>query len=192
MSPEENSQPDGILPLAGGAKAEFLVVGKLRRPHGIRGEIILEVLTDFPERLHRGLVVYVGPQHQPLRLSSLRQIEGGLLIAFQGYKDREAAGELRNQLVMVRADDRPPLEEGEYYHHQIMGLRVVNEGGQFLGQVVEILETGANDVLVIRPEQGQELLLPMLESTILSVNLERGELQVHLLPGLKLGEEEAD
>jgi len=192
MSPEENSQPDGILPPAGGAKAEFLVVGKLRRPHGIRGEIILEVLTDFPERLHRGLVVYVGPQHQPLRLRSLRQIEGGLLIAFQGYADREAAGELRNQLVMVRADDRPPLEEGEYYHHQIMGLRVVNEGGQFLGQVVEILETGANDVLVIRPEQGQELLLPMLESTILSVNLDRGELQVHLLPGLKLGEEEAD
>jgi 16S rRNA processing protein RimM len=115
-----------------------------------------------------------------------------LLIAFQGYEDREAVGELRNQLVMVRADDRPPLEEGEYYHHQILGLRVFNEDGQFLGQVVEILETGANDVLVIRPEQGAELLLPMLESTVLSVNLESGELQVHLLPGLQPGEEETD
>jgi 16S rRNA processing protein RimM len=192
MSPEENSQAGGTQPTAGGGKAEFLVVGKLHRPHGIRGEVILEILTDFPERLHRGLTVYIGPQHQPLRLRSLRQIEEGLLVSFQGYEGREAVGELRNQLVMVRTDDRPPLEEGEYYHHQILGLRVIDERGQFLGNVVEILETGANDVLVIRPEQGEELLLPMLESTVLSVDLESGEMHVHLLPGLRPGEEETE
>lgn len=168
----------------------FLVVGKLHRQHGVKGEMVMEVMTDFPERLRRGLPVFIGPEHTPHVLSSRRKHNEGLLVAFQGITDREASTVLRNQLIYVRADQLPPLPEGDYYHHQVLGLRVFSETGAYLGIVSEILETGSNDVYVIEPESGPELLLPALESVILSVNLERGEMQVHLLPGLIPGEEE--
>lgn len=189
MSKTPTNELEGA-PAAGAPS--FLEVGRLRRTHGIHGELVLEVLTDFPERIRRGVTLYVGPDRRPLRLRSRRGHAEGLLIAFQGYEDREAAGELRNQGVFVRADDRPPLEEGEYYHHQILGLPVFDEQRRALGRVIEILETGSNDVLIIRSESGPELLLPLLETTLLGVDLERGELTVRLLPGLLPNEPEAD
>ena len=78
----------------------------------------------------------------------------------------------------------PDLPAGEYYHHQLLGLQVIDETGKLLGQVSEILETGANDVLVVRPSMGEEILLPAIDPVILQVNLEQGVMQVHLLPGL--------
>jgi 16S rRNA processing protein RimM len=84
----------------------------------------------------------------------------------------------------VPTADRPPLPEGEYYHHQLIGLKVVNEQGDVLGKVKEILATGANDVYIVRPEIGKEILIPAVDEFILAVNLERGELRVRLAPGL--------
>lgn len=175
-----DTQPGSPLP----GEPVFLAVGKLGRPHGVRGEMQMEVLTDFPERLKPGIILYVGPQHQPLRLKSRRWHDRMMLVAFDGYSVREEAAPLRNQLVQVRADDRPPLPEGEYYHHQLLGLRVVDESNQLLGQLVEILETGANDVYVVRDPAGAQVLLPAIDEVILGVDLARGEMRVHLLPGL--------
>jgi 16S rRNA processing protein RimM len=101
--------------------------------------------------------------------------------------DRESAGLLRNSLVYVRADEIPALPEGEYYHHQILGLRVVSDQGQMLGTVVEILETGANDVVVIRPEVGREILVPLVNDFILRIDLQAGVLHVRLVEGLLPG-----
>jgi len=84
----------------------------------------------------------------------------------------------------VRAEDIPQLPEGDYYHHQILGLRVVNEEGASLGTVIDILETGANDVCVIHQDSGAEFLLPVTASTILEVNLAQGFMRVHVLEGL--------
>ncbi len=178
----------------------FLVVGRLRRAHGVRGEIQMDVLTDFPERIQPGIVLYAGPQRQMLKVGSVRWHNQAMLIAFEEYRTPEAASELRNHWVSVTAADRPALEEDEYYHHQVLGLRVVEEDGTPLGTVTEILETGANDVYVIRPDLGSEigvetgpgrkpalghdLLLPATEETILKVDLEKGEMRVHVLPGL--------
>jgi 16S rRNA processing protein RimM len=91
---------------------------------------------------------------------------------------------LRNQFVLVRADDRPALPEGEYYHHQLIGLLVVDEREIALGELVEIMQTGANDVYVVRLRAGGELLIPAIDSVILAVDLERAEIQVQLPPGL--------
>jgi 16S rRNA processing protein RimM len=167
----------------------FLVVGKLRRPHGLRGEILMEVITDFPERLRKGVKVYVGDEKSPMQIRSRRVHGQGLLMGLEGYSTPEEAGELRNQLVYVSAHDRPPLPEGEYYHHQLLGLRVITEEGLELGLLHEILSTAANDVYVVRPQPGAEgvpaeILLPAIESVIRNVNLERGEILIHLLPGL--------
>ncbi len=162
----------------------FLVVGKIRRPHGVRGEMVMEVETDFPERLKSGVVLYVGEEHRPLTLTGCRANDTTLLVSFRGYSSPEAAGELRNQLVFVRADDRPPLPEGEYYHHQLIGMRVEDESGEFLGELVQILETGANDVYLIRPRQGPEFLIPAIQSVVLEISVENRVMRIHLLPGL--------
>lgn len=162
----------------------FLAIGKLRRPHGVHGEIIMDILTDFPERLHRGSLLYIGEAHQEIRLNSIRPNNRTLLVSLAGYTTPETVGVFRNQIVFVPAADRPPLPEGEYYHHQIIGLRVVSDEGQELGHVSEILETGANDVFVVRPSMGSDILLPAIDPVILQVDLEQGEMLVHLLPGL--------
>ncbi len=123
--PEPGSPPDG--------EPAFLVVGKLRHPHGVHGEILMEVITDFPERLQSGMTVFVGEDHQPQRIRSLRGHGRGLLLTFDGFTTPETVGALRNAMVYVPTADRPPLPEGEYYHHQLLGLRVVSDDGQRAG-----------------------------------------------------------
>ena len=163
----------------------YLAVGKLRRPHGIRGEMVMEVLNDFPERFRPGAVVYVGPRRLPLTIRSVRPFQDMLLIAFEGYNDRDQVSIFRNHLVTVPAHEAPPLEEGEYYYHELLGLRVFTEEGQLLGTLVEILETGANEVYIVEPEGGgPEILLPAIEEVILAVDLEARTMTVHLLDGL--------
>jgi 16S rRNA processing protein RimM len=162
----------------------FLVVGKLRHTHGVSGEILMQVITDFPERLKTGMTVYVGEQHRPERIRSQRNHGQGLLLAFEGYTSPEAMTELRNTLVYVPAANRPLLPEGEYYHHQLLGLRVIGEDGGELGRVHEILSTAAHDIYVVRAEGGPEILLPAIEDVILEIDLANGMMRVHLLPGL--------
>jgi len=144
----------------------------------------MEVYTDFPERLVPGAPVFLGPVHRPLHVRGQRPHREGLLITFVEIHNRDQAVELRNEVVYVRADDRPSLPGGEYYHHQILGLRVLSDQGHDLGIVTQILETGANDVCVVSHESSPDLLLPMIDSVILDINLEQGEMRVHLLPGL--------
>jgi len=162
----------------------YLAVGKLHRPHGVHGEIIMELLTDFPERLKAGVTLYVGPEHTPMLLQKVRLQNKGMLVSFQGCSTPEAAGELRNQIVFVRAADRPALPEGEYYHHQIIGLQALTQQGDSLGKVIDILETGANDVFVIRPHNGREILIPNTDEVILHIDLIKGQMIIRLLPGL--------
>ncbi|NPA92476.1 MAG: 16S rRNA processing protein RimM [Chloroflexi bacterium] len=164
----------------------YLAVGQLRRPHGVRGEIRMEVFTDFPERLAAGRTVFVGPRRMPLQIRSVRQHNDALLVSFEGYNDRDQVGLLRNMVVAVPAEEAPSLPEGEFYYHQILGLKVVTDEGETLGRVAEIMETGANDVFVVQAEDGRaEILLPDTEEVVLEIDPEAGIMRVHLLPGLR-------
>ena len=162
----------------------LLVVGKIRRPHGVAGEALVEIYTDFPERLAPKTLIFVGALHQPLTIRKRRPHKDGLLLAFEDITTPEQVGLLRNLMISIPAADRPPLPEGEYYHHQILGLSVVDEDGQELGKLAEILETGANDVYVVTRDDGTELLLPAISDVLLDVDLPRKTMRVHLLPGL--------
>jgi 16S rRNA processing protein RimM len=162
----------------------FIVVGRLRKPHGIRGEMLMELLTEFPERLQAGLEIYVGEGHQLFHIRKCRGHQKGFIISFWEHENRDDVEELRNNLVYVHTDSIPQLSEGEYYHHQIMGLRVISDRGDFLGTVTSIIETGSNDVCVVKSESGQEILLPVIDSVILDIKAEAGEMIVHLISGL--------
>jgi 16S rRNA processing protein RimM len=162
----------------------YLVVGFLRRAHGLQGEMIMDLHTDFPERLRSGRKLFVGNEHKAMTLSSARPHAKGMLVRFKGIENPEDAGQLRNQWVYVRATDVPSLPEGKIYQHELFGFQVVDEGGNSLGELVEIIETGANDVYVVKNESGKEILLPAIPSVILELDPVRRLMRVHLLEGL--------
>jgi len=162
----------------------YLTVGFLRRPHGLQGEMIMDLHTDFPERMKPGRKLLVGQNYQPMTLTSVRPYSSGLLVKFKDVERPEHAGKFRNQWVYVQTKDAPPLPDGQIYQHQLLGFQVVDEHENLLGELVEILETGANDVYVVKNESGREILLPAIPSVILELDPVRHLMRVHLLEGL--------
>jgi 16S rRNA processing protein RimM len=178
MAAKQNSTgaPDGA--------PVYLVIGFLRRPHGVRGEIIMDIHTDFPERIKPERKIWVGDRHQVATFDTIRPHGNGLLVSFRGVDTVEDAGKFRNQWVYVKASEVPPLPDGQYYKYQLVGVDVADENGNPLGKLVEVLETGANDVYVVRDKAGKEILLPAIPSVVLEVSIERNAMKVHLLDGL--------
>lgn len=174
-------QPAGS-PTAGGPA--FLAAGKVRRPHGVHGEVVVEIYTDFPETLQPKKIVYLGEKHLRLVLAGQRPHNEGLLLSFEGVTSPEDAGRFRNQTLYVAASDSPELPEGEYYFYELFDLDVLDESGERLGRLTDIVETGANDVYVVTGEDGNDLLLPAIPEVVLDVDLEAKTMRVHLLPGL--------
>lgn len=147
--------------------------------------MLMTIWTDFPERLQPGVRVYVGESYQLVCIKSIRDHNQDAFIAFEEFDDREDVGQLRNQVVFVRTADLPPLQDDEIYLHQLLGLRVIrDEDNHHLGVIAEILETGANDVFLVRREAGPDILIPDIDSVVLKIDLAAGEVRVHLLPGL--------
>lgn len=164
---------------------EFLAVGKIRRPHGVRGEMLMSVWTDFPERLQPDKQVYVGKAYQPYQIKTVRDHSQALIISFDEFTSRDDVGNLRNQVVYVRASEIPALPDDGIYLHQLIGLKVISdEDESVLGSVTEIIETGANQVLLVHRHGKVDLLLPDIDPVVLNINLEKGEILVHLIPGL--------
>jgi 16S rRNA processing protein RimM len=162
----------------------YLQVGILRRPHGVAGEMLMAVVTDFPDRLQPGSVFFLGRDYESVTIDSVRSHNKGILIRFNEYPNVESIEFLRNTPLYSRATDLPPLPEGEYYHHQLIGMRVVNEAGFELGIVAGFLETGANDVYQIITSEGKELLLPNIPDVVFNVDILAGKITVHILDGL--------
>jgi 16S rRNA processing protein RimM len=160
-----------------------LAVARVRRAFGVKGETLLEVLTDFPRQLFEAQTFYIGDEHLPYHVASLRRHGQDMLLQLKELSDRDAAELLRGNVLFTRTDDLPPLPKGVYYLHQIEGLEVFTEEGEDLGRVEEILKTGANDVYVVQGAKG-EVLLPAIPQVIREVKLEDGRIIVHLLDGL--------
>lgn len=162
----------------------FVVVGKFRKPHGIRGEIRMTVLTDFPDLIRPGQKIYVGQRYQVYTIREVRWHGEDLLVSLVELPDRTAVEIFRNEMVSLKSEEMPQLEEGEYYLHQLVGLDVVTEEGQLLGRLKEILYTGANDVYLVDGQDGKEILLPVIDEVVREIDLASGLIRVRLLDGL--------
>ncbi len=181
-SKKEHRKADSGSPTAG--EPEYLIVGYLRRPHGVHGEMVMEIHTDFPDRLKPACRVYVGANHAAMTIAGSRVHNEGFIIKFDEIATPEEAGKFRNQLVYVTAADRPPLPKGMYYHHELIGFAIVDDANQVIGTLKEIIQTGANDVYVVNRGDGGELLLPVIPSVVLGVEFEQRRIHVRLIPGL--------
>jgi 16S rRNA processing protein RimM len=144
----------------------------------------MDLHTDFPERLRKGRKLFVGEEHRPVTLEGIRPHGNGVLIKFRSVETPEDAGQLRNQWLYAKTKDLPPLAEGQHYQHELLGINVVDENGNPLGELTEIIETGANNVYVVKDDSGKELLLPNIPSVVLELDFGRRIMKVHLLEGL--------
>ncbi len=166
------------------AEPRFLVIGQVIKPHGLRGEVVVDSHTDIPERFNWLETVYVG-RSNPIEVvvEGVRYHKSRVLLKLAGYDSRKNAEILRSKWLLIPEDEAIPLEDGEYYLHQIIGVKVFSEDGTHLGQVADLLETKANNVFIIEGPLG-ELLLPDIEDVVKEVDLEKGRMVVHLLDGL--------
>ncbi len=159
----------------------FIVVGRVIAPWGIKGEVKVEVMTDFPDRFSPGEEVYI--DGRPLSIERSRGHKGRVILKLTPVDSIEAAERLRGRWLEIPESKLRPLPQDQYYQFQLMGLEVWNTEGELLGRIADILPTGSNDVYLVRGEQG-ELLIPAIEDVVKSVELEKGRIVVELIPGL--------
>jgi 16S rRNA processing protein RimM len=164
-----------------------LVVGRIGRAHGIRGQVTIEVRTDDPElRFAVGSTLVTEPAERgPLVVSDYRNHSGRLLLAFEGVADRNASEALRNTMLVVFADpDETPDDPDEFYDHQLMGLRVETEDGTVLGEIADLLHLPGQDTLAVKREGRPELLIPFLTQFVPVVDVKGGRVVVTPPDGL--------
>jgi 16S rRNA processing protein RimM len=164
---------------------EFLAVGRVVRPHGVRGQLLVEGFSEQISLIIPSTIIFLGSDYTPSVVCAFRPHKNRFLLLLEGCEDRDTAEHWRGEVVHIRYEDVKPLPEHVYYHWQILGLQVFTTDGECLGSVTQILETGANDVYLIHDEHGAELLLPAIESVIMSVDLDNCRMVVNLLPGLR-------
>ena len=150
-----------------------VVVGRIGKAHGIRGEVTVEIRTDEPQlRFAAGSALFVADSDRVLHIETMRPHGGGLLVGFEGVNDRNAAEQLRGIVLEV---DRPagesPVAEDEYYDSDLIGCVVRDPEGNSLGEVHEVVHLPAQDLLAVRTPQGREWLLPLVRELVAQVDL---------------------
>lgn len=150
---------------------ERLMIGIIGAPHGTNGEMRVRIISDFPERLATLTHVYIGDDPQRRRLRSLRGASPTAILRVNGVSSRNEAALYRGMPLYMDIRDAKPLDEGEYYWHQLIDMTVVTPDGETLGILTSILQTGANDVYVIAQPDGAELLLPAIKDVVLDIDV---------------------
>jgi 16S rRNA processing protein RimM len=166
-----------------------LVVGRVGRPHGLRGEVTVEVRTDDPaDRFRLGSVLFTEPADRgPLTVSAAHWHSGRLLLSFEGCQDRDGAEALRDTLLEVDSADLEPLDDPEeFYDHDLIGLRVVTVAGDEVGTVADVLHYGQNLLVVdgTGSRSGTEILVPFVAGIVPLVDVAGGRLVVDPPAGL--------
>ncbi|PKM76641.1 MAG: 16S rRNA processing protein RimM [Firmicutes bacterium HGW-Firmicutes-15] len=165
---------------------ELIKIGKINGTHGYKGAVKVELLTDFPQRFKNLQKVKISQKNTVVELTieSCNSHQGKLLIKFKGIDSIEEAVKYRNAYLNVSADEIYPLPEGSFYHFQLIGMKVYDLEIGYLGQLIDIIETGANDVYVIKSDVYEEILIPAIKEVIREVDLASMSMHVKLLPGL--------
>ncbi|MFB7709532.1 ribosome maturation factor RimM [Streptomyces sp. NPDC056105] len=164
-----------------------LVVARIGRAHGIKGEVTVEVRTDEPElRLGPGAVLATDPASTgPLTIETGRVHSGRLLLRFEGVRDRTAAEALRNTLLIANVDpEELPEDEDEYYDHQLMDLDVVTTDGVEVGRITEISHLPSQDLFIVERPDGSEVMIPFVEEIVTEIDLVEQRAIIDPPPGL--------
>lgn len=164
---------------------QMLTIGKIVNTHGVKGEVRVLPSTDDIKRFGKLKEVRVENRtSQTYEIEAVRYHKTFVLLKFKGIDTMDQAELLKNSILKINRKDALPLGQDEYYQCDLYGLKVVTDTGRNLGELTDILVTGSNDVYVVRDEK-KEILIPAIKQCILKVDLEAGEMLVHLLEGLE-------
>ena len=161
--------------------SDRVVVGRVVAPWGAKGEVKVEVMTDFPDRFRPEEEVYI--DGSPLTIERCRWHKGTAIVKLATIDSIGAAEEVRGQYMEVPGERLRSLPEDEYYQFQIVGLEVWTTEEEFVGRVSRIIPTGSNDVYLVSREGG-EVLVPAIEDIVKSVDLEKGRIVIEVIGGL--------
>ena len=161
-------------------------VGVISSVHGVRGEVKVFPTTDDPARFKEleEVTLDTGKEFITLKIQGVKFFKQMVILKFEGYDHIEDIEKYKGKDLWIRRDQAVKLEEGEYFIADLIGLAVKAEDGQSLGRLKDVLKTGANDVYVVEMDSGKELLIPVIPDCIIKVDLDSGEVIVHLLDGL--------
>lgn len=160
---------------------DFLIVGHILSPQGIKGEIKVQVLTDFPDRFTPGELVYI--DGWPLEIVSSRPHKQNLVLKLMSIDTRQDAEDLRGRDLCIPRSEIRDLPEGEYYAFQLVGLEVVTSGGDHVGRIVDIMATAGNDIYVVQSGRG-EILIPAIDDVVRAIDIEQGKVTIEAIKGL--------
>lgn len=163
-------------------------VGKIVNTHGIRGEVRVISRTDFAEERYKvGNVLYIFMENKPpieVKVASHRVHKTFDLLTFEGYDNINLVEQFKGAIIKIPETQLQPLNEGEYYFHEIIGCTVVTEDGEPIGEVKEILTPGANDVWVVKRKKGGDVLVPYIADVVKQVDIENKTITIHVMEGL--------
>jgi 16S rRNA processing protein RimM len=166
-------------------ETDWATIGKVVALFGIRGELKVRLLTDIPNRFAELETVYVGANHTPHSIQGVRHYKGEIIVLkLSGIDDANAAEPLRDQELSIPLSELAQLPPGSYYQHDILGLHVLTLDGQELGQIVEIITTGSNDVYLIKKPDASQILIPAIKDVIKQIDLIHHTMHIDPLPGL--------
>jgi 16S rRNA processing protein RimM len=160
---------------------EFLIVGHILAPWGIKGEVKVEVVTDFPERFAPRKVVYLN--NRQLEIESCRPHKQHLVVKLATIDSVDDAEKLRGQDLTIPRSELYHLPEGQYYAFQLIGLDVVTTEGKRVGRISDIMTTASNDVYIVEGKKGA-MLIPAIEDVVKSIDLQKGEIIIEAIKGL--------
>ncbi|WP_019879497.1 ribosome maturation factor RimM [Succinispira mobilis] len=157
-----------------------IIIGKILAPHGVRGEVRIKPLTELPERFLTLLELNI-EEYGQLKVEQARFHKQFVLVKLAGIEDMNAAEKLRGHNIVMDKADLGNLPEGRYYAFEIEGLEVYDTENNFLGKIIEVLQTGSNDVYIVKNNEGKELLIPALKKVVKNIDLSEGKMLVSLL-----------
>ena len=164
----------------------LITIGKVLKPFGVKGEMKIKPLTDFPERfrkLGRVFLVASSGEEMACSVSAVRYLDGTPVLLFEGFDSPEKARSLNGRLVKIPEGEAEPLPDGSYYWFELIGMDVYSEAGDKLGTITDIFETGSNDVYVMK--QGRkEIYLPATKEVVKQVDRTAKRMVIHLMDGL--------
>lgn len=165
---------------------QFLRVGVISTTHGIKGEVKVYPTTDDPNRFKQLKEIFLdtGKELMPLEIEGVKFFKQLVILKFKGIDNINDIEKYRGKDLLVNRENAVKLEENEYFICDIIDFEVYTEEGEKLGILMEVLTTAANDVYVVKMENGKELLLPSIKECILDVDMENQKIIVHLMKGL--------
>lgn len=163
---------------------EFLAVGRVVRPHGVRGGLKVAADSGLIYKLEPATEIFLGSDKEAVIVKTLHLHRKEFLLYIEGCSNRDHAEHWRGKVIYIHYSSHDELPDGEFFHWQIVGLKVVTTADEELGEIEDIIETGANDVYLVRDSSGNEIMLPAIESVIQEVDLVNERIIVRLLPGL--------